>query len=104
PIEPPRKKGGTNPDFVPVPPASPWRPAATEGMADADAEPAPPVREPTLILPEEPPSAPPAAVAAAAPTDDKPRERWSQPILLSELVDRTRDSSLDLLANVKDDL
>lgn len=36
----------------------------------------------------------------------EPRERWSHPVLLSELIDRSRDSSRELLAHVagEDDL
>jgi hypothetical protein len=155
---PPRKKGSTNPDFLPVPPHAPWRPGTTPDLRDEPEVIAPP-REPTLIIPDEvparvtPPSdavpAIPMALRATQPSDathtghstqstasgppahttqatssapsaqargpddverptaerggdeiQAPRERWSHPVLLSELIDRSRDSSRELLANV----
>ncbi len=88
---------------------------ATGHHAD-DAELSAPVREPTLILHDEIPArvAPPAEVAPAVPspapaapsasasavTERGPAERWSHPVLLAELIDRSRDSSRELLANV----
>ena len=81
-----------------------------------EAELSAPVREPTLILRDEiparpappadaappmpapPPVAPPAS--ASAVTERGPSERWSNPVLLAELIDRSRDSSRELLANV----
>ncbi|HEU4611155.1 MAG TPA: hypothetical protein VFS15_03720, partial [Kofleriaceae bacterium] len=98
-----RKKPSTNPDFLPVPPLEPWRPGTSPKLADEEL--APPPREPTLILHDEPPlraTPPPAAAPAmpAAAAEHAPRERWSQPVLLSELIDRSRDSSRELLAHV----
>ncbi|HSD86673.1 MAG TPA: DUF4388 domain-containing protein, partial [Kofleriaceae bacterium] len=123
----PRRKGGTNPDFQPVRPMAPWRPGTTSELRE-EPELSPPAREPTLILHDEPPRGspplgqPPAMPAgmddplqtvsetgetpAPAPPADPPRERWSHPVLLSELIDRSRDSSRELLAHVtgSDDL
>jgi DNA-binding NarL/FixJ family response regulator len=99
----PRRKGSTNPDFVPVPPVAPWRPGTTSELREDDL--VPPPREPTLILYDDvPPRAPPPPEAVPALssqlTDPAPNERWSQPVLLSELIDRSRDSSRELLAHV----
>jgi len=108
----PRKRGTTNPEFTPVPPVAPWRPAAS-GELREEAEIAAPSREPTLILHDDPPHArvtPPPEAAPPMPSSSHPpvdvtersaiAERWSQPVLLSELIDRSRDSSRELLANV----
>jgi hypothetical protein len=151
----PRKKGGTNPDFQPVPPMVPWRPGTTSQLRSED-DLSPPAREPTLILHDEPSSrsvsnaAPPLAAAPPIPSlvpspsagadtastssgataatgagttntsggmatattaatgagadhnepPPRPAERWSHPVLLSELIDRSRESSRDLLAHV----
>ena len=114
-----RKKGSTNPDFMPVPPMEPWRPGTAPelpelpGLPGLHEQPAvAPQREPTLILHDEPPvrpspsTTPVAAIAAppAAPpgpaAEPARQERWSQPVLLSELIDRSRDSSRELLAHV----
>ena len=125
----PRSKGGTNPEFTPMPPVQPWRPGTTSAMpTDDDFK--PPSREPTLIIADPLPQSPatsgsitvaslephpslitpipslatPMPPAAPSMIERGPAERWSQPVLLSELIDRSRDSSLELLANVKDDL
>lgn len=102
----PRRKGSTDREFKPVPQMTPWRPGGTAHAPD-DQDVAPPAREPTLILHDEiPPDAPavPSIVAhetASTDTPDEPtRERWSHPVLLSELIDRSRDSSRELLAHV----
>jgi DNA-binding response OmpR family regulator len=103
----PRKKGNTNPEFTPVPPVAPWRPGTTSELQDDEIS--PPVREPTLILNDDAPArvTPPPELAPAMPTPSvavtersSHHERWSQPVLLSELIDRSRDSSRELLANV----
>jgi hypothetical protein len=150
-----RKKGSTNPDFLPVRPVAPWRPGTTAEIRPAavvEPEIIAPPREPTLIIPDDVPArvtppvdAAPAMPMAARPTQGNdttqsgnpntnanlatqatesqygrdqedgptaergphdiraPRERWSHPVLLSELIDRTRDSSRELLANVGGD-
>ncbi|HEY5924473.1 MAG TPA: DUF4388 domain-containing protein, partial [Kofleriaceae bacterium] len=107
----PRKKGDTNPEFTPVPPVAPWRPGTTSELREEPEISAPP-REPTLILSDAAPAqrvAPPPEVApipASSTVRNVEAERWSEPVLLSELIDRSRDSSLELLANVagSDDL
>ena len=113
----PRKKGNTNPEFTPVPPVAPWRPGTTSedrsstrpSWPEGDApDISPPPREPTLILNDEAPTratpppeaAPPIPVAAEPPEAVTRGQRWSTPVLLSELIDRSRDSSRELLANV----
>jgi hypothetical protein len=106
----PRSKGRTNPDFMPLPPVAPWRPGTTSELREEDLMPA---REPTLILNDNVPIqqrvTPPPDAAPAIPVGESPdsamqdrtaRERWSNPVLLSELIDRSRDSSRELLANV----
>jgi ActR/RegA family two-component response regulator len=102
----PRRKGGTNPEFTPVPPVAPWRPGTTSEIRE-ESDLSPPAREPTLILHDDVPARatpPPEAVPPAPPMSvterDARRERWSHPVLLSELIDRSRDSSRELLANV----
>jgi ActR/RegA family two-component response regulator len=124
----PRKKGSTNPEFLPVPPVAPWRPGTTNAMEEEELA---PTREPTLILHDEVqatampslvtqspvgattapglgnddaprPPASPATPPRMTPDDRAPRERWSKPVLLSQLIDRSRDSSRELLATVRD--
>jgi hypothetical protein len=114
-VQPRRKSGNTNREFTPVPPVTPWRPGTTELPVEPEAPP----REPTLILNEEaplrvtpPPDAAPSMPLPATPSASIPpptvavtersvhQDRWSQPVLLSELIDRSRDSSRELLANV----
>lgn len=96
--------------FHAVPPAAAWRPEPTLGGRD-DADPPVPVREPTLILhddvlvraapvPEAAPPSPAGAVTEQRGAEHTAPERWSHPVLLAELIDRTRDSSRELLANV----
>lgn len=101
----PRRKPSTDREFRPVPPMVPWRPSGTGPVEDL----APPVREPTLILHDDEPPAPAApSVSVSTPTigeedtasSEVTRERWSHPVLLSELIDRSRDSSRELLAHV----
>ncbi len=203
-----RKKPGTNPDFMPVPPMPPWRPGSTSAVRDDELAPSPalvarpsdaeadvpsrpssandhiaPSREPTLIIDDSPSSpslspsgsgsmtiaqmssggltvpqvssagiVPPGQAGSAAgpvapltggtattsaheplvtpmpslapggsgaqqvpPTsphgspipalaERASRERWSHPVLLSELIDKSRDSSRELLAHVREDL
>ena len=101
----PRRKGSTNPEFQPLPPVTPWRPGTLPthdpAAPDLREEPdiAPPMREPTLILHDTPH---PAATLPTTPPPmpERPATRWSTPVLLSELIDRSRDSSRELLANV----
>jgi hypothetical protein len=127
----PRKKGSTNPEFLPLTPVAPWRPGTTNAMQEEEIA---PTREPTLILHDEVQASPmpslvtqsplgtstapglggedvprpPAAPAAASGPRSSPaedlasRERWSKPVLLSQLIDRSRDSSRELLATVRD--
>ncbi|HEY5950493.1 MAG TPA: DUF4388 domain-containing protein, partial [Kofleriaceae bacterium] len=100
----PRKKGNTNPEFTPVPPVAPWRPGTTSELRE-EPELLPPSREPTLILSEGAPqrvtpSPDSAALPLAVTERSEQTERWSQPVLLSELIDRSRDSSRELLAHV----
>jgi hypothetical protein len=100
-----RRKGSTDREFKPVPPMTPWRPSQTSPVEDMT----PPPREPTLILHDDEPAAPAApSVSVSTPSigdedtasSEVTRERWSHPVLLSELIDRSRDSSRELLAHV----
>jgi hypothetical protein len=102
-----RRKGSTDRDFKPVPPMAPWRPSGTSPVREDELT--PPVREPTLILHGDEPSSPAApTVSVSTPSigdedtasSEVTRERWSHPVLLSELIDRSRDSSRELLAHV----
>lgn len=105
PLPPPiviQPRRQTVPDLEAVPLPQAWRPGGTApvSIGSDDPTPAPPAREPTLIINEPPParphrsSDPPGNVVV---TERTTGDRWSEPTPLAELVDR--DSARDLAPN-----